>query len=133
VHLIVDGMNVIGARPDGWWRDRAGAQARLVAAVDRLGGDRSEVTVVFDGRPPRHRPSGGSESDDHPSGGTVRVLFAPGGPNAADDAIVALVGGLDRPGDVVVVTSDRNLAQQVRRLGATVEGAGKFWSRLETQ
>ena len=27
---IVDGMNVIGSRPDGWWRDRDGARARLV-------------------------------------------------------------------------------------------------------
>lgn len=27
--LIVDGANVVGSRPDGWWRDRAGATARL--------------------------------------------------------------------------------------------------------
>lgn len=27
--LVVDGANVVGSRPDGWWRDRAGAAARL--------------------------------------------------------------------------------------------------------
>ena len=27
--LIVDGANVVGSRPDGWWRDRAGAAVRL--------------------------------------------------------------------------------------------------------
>src|SRR5690348_1243771 len=29
VALIVDGANVMGSRADGWWRDRAGAMARL--------------------------------------------------------------------------------------------------------
>jgi 8-oxo-dGTP diphosphatase len=29
VTLIVDGANVMGSRADGWWRDRAGAMARL--------------------------------------------------------------------------------------------------------
>ena len=33
--LIVDGANVIGSRPDGWWRDRAGAAVRL---YDELAG-----------------------------------------------------------------------------------------------
>ena len=51
---VVDASNVIGARPDGWWRDRAGAARRLVAALDgfaaRTGDD---VTVVLDaGEPP---------------------------------------------------------------------------------
>ena len=120
--LIVDGMNVIGATPDGWWRDRAAAQARLVAELDRLGGDGTEVTVVFDGRP--------TEAVQSESG--LILLFAPGGPNAADDAIVELVRSLDRPDEVVVVTSDRNLADKVRALGAAVEGVRAFRSRLES-
>jgi hypothetical protein len=33
--LIVDGANVVGSRPDGWWRDRAGAAVRL---YDELAG-----------------------------------------------------------------------------------------------
>jgi predicted RNA-binding protein with PIN domain len=120
VDLIVDGMNVIGARPDGWWRDRAGAQARLVAEVEPLAGDGTEVTVVFDGRP----------TDAVPSGSAVHLVFAPGGPNAADDAIVELVRSLDHPDEAVVVTSDRNLAERVRGLGAAVEGVTAFRSGL---
>ncbi|TDC70074.1 hypothetical protein E1193_30120, partial [Micromonospora sp. KC606] len=34
--LIVDGANVVGSRPDGWWRDRAGAAARLRDALAPL-------------------------------------------------------------------------------------------------
>ncbi len=45
---IVDGMNVIGSRPDGWWRDRRGAMERLVRELESLDG---EVAVVFDGKP----------------------------------------------------------------------------------
>ena len=33
----VDAMNVIGSRPDGWWRDREGAIRRLVDEVPRVG------------------------------------------------------------------------------------------------
>jgi predicted RNA-binding protein with PIN domain len=122
VHLIVDGMNVIGSRPDGWWRDRTGAQVRLVAQVEGLDGEGTEITVVFDGR-----PHGAVRTES-----AVRLLFAPGGPNAADDAIVALVRSLERPDEAVVVTSDRNLAEKVRALGATVEGVTSFRSRLES-
>jgi predicted RNA-binding protein with PIN domain len=50
VPLIVDGMNVIGSQPDGWWRDRGAARRRLVVDLSRLGDD-AEITVVFDGRP----------------------------------------------------------------------------------
>jgi broad specificity phosphatase PhoE len=49
---LVDGMNVVGARPDGWWRDRTAAMARLTAALDALARETGDpVTVVFDGRP----------------------------------------------------------------------------------
>ena len=33
LHLVVDGANVVGSRPDGWWRDRAGAAARLAERI----------------------------------------------------------------------------------------------------
>ncbi len=52
--LIIDAMNVIGSRPDGWWRDREGAMRRFVAEVQAWAED--EVIVVLDsraGRPPR--------------------------------------------------------------------------------
>ena len=120
---IVDGMNVIGTRPDGWWRDRAGARRQLVADLGPLGGHDEQITVVFDGR------ATAGEVDRAPTPG-LTVCFAPGGPNAADDAIVELVTSLPHPEDTVVVTSDRVLVDRVRRLGAKVESAKVFRSRL---
>ena len=71
--LLVDGNNVVGSKPDGWWRDRAGATRRLVAALQSLAartGD--EVTVVFDGRPRRRSRRGHSRR-------RARRVRAPGG------------------------------------------------------
>jgi predicted RNA-binding protein with PIN domain len=122
VPLIVDGMNVIGSQPDGWWRDRGAARRRLVVDLSRLGDD-AEITVVFDGRPT-------TGEEDQAAATEVHVRFAPGGPNAADDAIVEMVSGLVRPADTVVVTSDRALVERVRQLGTKVESAQAFRSRL---
>jgi hypothetical protein len=36
VTIIVDGANVVGSRPDGWWRDRAGAAVRLHDKLAKL-------------------------------------------------------------------------------------------------
>jgi len=115
-------MNVIGAQPDGWWRDRGAARRRLVEAMALIDDD-ADVTVVFDGR-----PAGGDE--DHAASRGLRACFAPGGPNAADDAIVEMVRGLDRPSDAIVVTSDRALVERVRSLGAKVESVSAFRARL---
>ena len=104
---LVDGMNVIGSRPDGWWRDRRGAQRRLTAELEALD---EPVTVVFDGKP-------------HDTGASaVEVRFAP----VADEEIARLAA----PG-VRVVTSDAELAERVSAAGAEVEGAGAFRRRLE--
>jgi hypothetical protein len=70
VAFIVDGMNVIGTQPDGWWRDRGAARRRLVEDLALLS-DGMEITVVFDGRP----TPGGSRV----TAGGVSVSFAPGG------------------------------------------------------
>jgi hypothetical protein len=107
VPLLVDGMNVIGSRPDGWWRDRRGAHRRLVAALGALG---EPVTVVIDGAP---------HDVDAPDG--VEVVFAP----VADDEIAARAA----PG-VRVVTSDRGLVERVRAAGGEVEPAKAFRERL---
>lgn len=116
---VVDASNVIGSRPDGWWRDRAGATRRLVAALEafaeRTGDD---VTVVLD-------------AGDAPAAERVEVLVAPRrGRDAADDAIVALLEATGGDG-VRVVTSDAELARCARALGAEVEGAGRFRRRLD--
>jgi predicted RNA-binding protein with PIN domain len=123
LHWVVDGMNLIGSRPDGWWRDRAGARRRLVSDLAALVGTEAEVTVVFDGHP---RPG---EVDAAAAVG-VTARFAPGGPNAADDAIVELLPGLGDPGAVTVVTSDTALADSVRKAGVVVEGVKAFRARL---
>lgn len=130
VHLIVDAMNVIGARPDGWWRDRAAARRALVGSLSALVDRYDRITVVFDGR-------ASSGEVEEAARARVTAVFAPGGPNAADAAIVDLVAtaGETGSGDLVVVTSDAKLAADVRSLGATTMGAGTFrdaLSRLES-
>jgi predicted RNA-binding protein with PIN domain len=113
---LVDGMNVIGSRPTGWWRDRPRAMRELVHDLGALG---EPVTVVFDGEP-----------FDVETGGEVEVRFAARrGRNAADDDIVALVAEASEPPRVV--TSDAELARRVRERGAEVVGAGTFRARLE--
>jgi predicted RNA-binding protein with PIN domain len=125
VHWVVDRMNLIGSTPDGWWRDRAGARRRLVAALVAFAAADAavEVTVVFDGR------ATPGELDAAAAGG-VDARFAPGGPNAADGAIEELLRSLDDLGAVTVVTSDAALVAAVRRAGAAVEGVSAFRARL---
>ena len=117
-------MNVIGSRPDGSWRDRPGARRRLTLWLAPLAAAGIDVTVVFDGR------ATPGEVDDATAHG-ITALFAPGGPNAADDAIVELVRGLLDPSDVTVVTSDAALAARVRSGGASVQGVQWLRRRLE--
>ncbi len=118
-------MNVIGSRPDGWWRDREGAAQRLLDRLQQLAATSDdEVTAVLDGRPSRSLPEG--EHDG------VMVLYASRrGPDAADDHIVELVRDADAPEAMLVVTSDRALRERVKALGANVEGAGTLLRRLD--
>jgi predicted RNA-binding protein with PIN domain len=119
---IVDGMNVIGSRPDGWWRDRHAAMVRLVDALERwaaAGGE--DVTVVFE-QPPRP-----------PIASTVvEVAHARRArPDSADDEIVRRVRDDPDPGAVRVVTSDLVLGDQVRAAGASVYPAAAFRAQLD--
>jgi uncharacterized protein YaiI (UPF0178 family) len=111
---IVDGMNVIGSRPTGWWRDRPKAMRELVVALEAFAAQTGdEVAVVLDGKP------FDLTSD------TVDVAFASRrGPDAADDDIAARA----EPG-ITVVTSDATLAARAREAGAEVESAGAFRRR----
>jgi predicted RNA-binding protein with PIN domain len=121
VRWLVDGMNVIGSRPDGWWRDRTGAMRRLTRELDALAAATGDpITVVFDGRA-REVPAG-----------RVDVRFARRrGPDAADDDIAEIAAGDDDPGALRVVTSDARLAGRVRAAGAEVVGAGELRRRLD--
>ena len=117
--LIVDGMNVLGSRPDGWWRDRPAAMRRLVAGLDALARDQDlPVEVCFDGSP--HAAVADLATD------RVAVSFAPGGPNAADRVIAERVRADEQPGRLLVVTSDRRLRASIKAAGGRSTGAGGF-------
>jgi predicted RNA-binding protein with PIN domain len=120
--VVVDGSNVIGTVPDGWWRDRRAAARRLLARLQCLQartGD--ELILVLDVIDPE-LPEG-----DH--GGVVVRYARRRGPNAADDRIRELVGELD-DGRLEVVTSDGALAADVRP-SAQVVTAKNFLTRLD--
>ena len=146
---LVDGMNVIGSHPDGWWRDRAGAARRLAADLKDLAarsGD--QVAVVFEGTefaglppspdsPVPDSPVPGRPVPDSPvpespvPDGAVRVLYARRrGRDAADDRIVEEVEHDPDPGSLTVVTSDRELIRRVSELGAKTVGPRTLLDRL---
>ncbi|MFI2506357.1 NTP pyrophosphohydrolase [Streptomyces sp. NPDC018972] len=105
--LVVDGANVVGSVPDGWWRDRRGAAERLRdLLVDHAGRTGADVVLVVEGA------ARGVESVPG-----VRVESAAG---SGDDHIVALVERAEQP--VVVVTADRELRRRVGASGATCVG-----------
>ena len=118
--LLVDGMNVIGSVPDGWWRDRTGAMRRL---LERLAAhdDAGDTWLVLDGR-----------ERDLGDPGAVHVVWADEpGPDAADRVIAGLVEEASDPSRWRVVTSDQALAERVRRAGAEVIPSKAFRSRLD--
>jgi predicted RNA-binding protein with PIN domain len=114
---IVDAMNVIGCRPDGWWKDRGDAMVTLVDRLDRWASAQGDtVTVVFE-RP----PSTALTST------VIEIAHAPkAAANSADDEIVRLVQADTRPDAIRVVTSDRALTNRVQSLGASVYRAESF-------
>ena len=121
--LIVDGMNVLGSRPDGWWRDRPGAMERLTRRLDAFAAREGlSVAVVFDGRE-HARVLRAAEG--------VAVSFAPGGPNAADREIVRMIRADENPERITAASSDRRLRNSIKAAGATGIGAGELLRRLE--
>jgi hypothetical protein len=113
--LVVDAANVVGSVPDGWWRDRAGATARLRDRLAALAGTGVaglapplDILLVVEGA-----------ARGVPATDGVRVLAASG---SGDDAIVELLGREPAHRLRVVVTGDRELRDRVGRLGAQVLG-----------
>jgi len=147
LHLVVDAANVVGSRPDGWWRDRAGAARRLAGSIVAVLVSRPEDLVeLLDGTAPSSTESAGSDPaaaalqvhlvlegaagkvDDLPTHPLLDVVHAPAD---GDSAIVALVEGLaGGSGRVLVVTADRELRERVRAAGAEVTGPGAFRAAL---
>jgi hypothetical protein len=118
--LVVDVANVMGSRPDGWWRDRAGAAARLVSGLASADLDYGEVVAVLEGRSRAGSPAG-------PARGVV-VVHASG---SGDDAIVAEAASRLAEGSrVAVVTADRGLQARVEAAGATVLRPSWLLARL---
>ncbi|QJY48507.1 hypothetical protein [Pseudonocardia broussonetiae] len=127
-HLVVDGANVVGSRPDGWWRDRAGAARRLAA---RLAGaldagpapldlaDDGLVHLVLEGA------ARAADPDPHPRLRVVRA--AADGDGAIVDVVRALGAG------VLVVTADRGLAARVAAEGARTVGPSALLDALGNQ
>jgi 8-oxo-dGTP diphosphatase len=136
--VVVDVANVMGARADGWWRDRAGAARRLCLEVKALAGrpDGSAPEVaawvlVLEGQAREAVALLADELDELDEGlderaegepALVRLLCAPG---SGDDAIVSVVAdAAARSETCLVVTADRELRRRCEELNASVVGPG---------
>lgn len=106
--MVVDGANVVGSVPDGWWRDRRAAAVRLRDRLADYARDHEDedVVLVVEGRARGVEPVAG-----------VRVEEAPG---EGDDHIVAVAAAAEGP--CVVVTADRELRRRVEETGARCVG-----------
>jgi predicted RNA-binding protein with PIN domain len=121
---LIDGMNLIGSRPDRWWNDPDRAVRRLIEQLDRYAAATGEaVTVVFDRQPPGVPPGA--------HGAAVVAFASRRGRDAADHEIVRMLAEDQVPGSVRVVTSDRRLVEQARQLGAEVTSSTSFRRRME--
>lgn len=105
--LVVDGANVVGSVPDRWWHDRAGAAARLHAALRRTHLPYDEVVLVLEGKARAGVPAG-----------TVDGLTTVHAPGSGDDEIVERCRDATAAGASVTVSSaDRGLLSRLGPLG----------------
>ena len=147
--IIVDGANVVGSRPDGWWNDRAGAASRLRAQLEPLAsagvaalpgdpgpgpGDGRELSATGRAAVLRMtwlpeivlvvegaaRPAAAEDG-----AGGVRVVAAPG---EGDDTIAELAART--PGRRLVVTADRELRRRCTAAGAEIAGPGWLLAQI---
>jgi 8-oxo-dGTP diphosphatase len=145
--IIVDVANVMGSRPDGWWRDRAGAAVRLHADIAALAAKSAALAasghpiLPDEPDPPRfvmvlegaaraaaariRADDGRTRADDGRTRADDGQARADDGPvrvvqadGSGDDAIVALAREL--PGRRFVVTADRELQRRCVAAGAAI-------------
>ena len=118
--LVVDAANVVGSRPTGWWRDRAGAAERLHQAIARADLGYDVVVLVLEGVAKGGWPVGET--------GLIHTVHAPG---SGDDTIVDQVRVRSTAGDdVVVVTADRELRERVAVAGGSHVGPSWLLDRM---
>jgi 8-oxo-dGTP diphosphatase len=137
VVVVTDVANVMGARADGWWRDRAGAALRLCREVTALAARGVPASSWPATTEPEHAEAGqlfpayvlvleGRARDaaaraDFPHS-SVRIAEAPG---SGDDSIVAEAAAAVSAGaSCLVVTADRELRERCRSVGAAIAGPG---------
>ncbi|MBM7388085.1 8-oxo-dGTP pyrophosphatase MutT (NUDIX family) [Clavibacter michiganensis] len=147
VTLVVDTANLLGSRPDGWWRDRAGSTSRLLAELDALARDGlpaadlglpgdirwPDVVAVVEGHA---RDASLPATPVDPASPTLRAPGVAVVEAAADgDGEIVRVVGAARDGgrEVVVVTADRGLVARVEALGARVIGPGRVRALLDAR
>ncbi|MGX1806669.1 NYN domain-containing protein [Nocardia sp. NPDC055321] len=120
--IVVDAANVVGSRPDGWWRDRAGAARRLLTRLAEYARDEpAAITVVLEGA---------AKAAADAAGPAITVIAAPA---SGDDAIVEAVAAARAAGrSVTVVTADRGLRERVAELGARTAGPSWLLDRIES-
>lgn len=135
VVIVVDAANVVGSRPDGWWKDRRGAAERLAVQVEALSA--SGVAASALSLPQHHWwpefvlvVEGQARQAAAPPDSAMRIVRAE---QSGDDAIVDATRALrEAASDVLVVTSDRELRTRVEALGATTRGTGWLLEHLTT-
>jgi len=118
--LLIDAANVVGSRPDGWWRDRPGAATRLVhqvRAATLAATLTPPVVVVLEGAARLGAEEGAVDG--------VEVVHARG---EGDDTLAALAAAAEGP--VVLVSADRALGERCRTAGSTVVGPRWLLARL---
>lgn len=129
--LVVDGANVVGSRADGWWRDRAGAAARLRDRLDRIATEGLAGLDPFDHAYPEViLVVEGAARGIGAAGTAVRVVDAPA---SGDDTIVSVVDSTDADAATLVITADRELRRRCEAAGATVAGPRWLLDRLPAE
>ena len=124
--LVIDAANVVGSRPTGWWRDRAGAARAFVEQVRagvETGRLQPPIVVVLEGKARQGVASG--------LGGEVTVVHTAG---SGDDALVDVVASAraaDSEQAVTLVTADRELQARAEARGASIVRPGWLLERLE--